>query len=274
VRIRIVVISVVAALASLAVVPAASAEPPEFGRCLKQATKALTNFDSARCVKRANEDAGTEEEQLKKGNYGWFPGVVKRQFTTALAPSTLATFETVTANKLVCTGQTGIGEYMNSKQVGKVVFKLTGCESGSLKCESAGGGSGDVTTASLAGTLGFETITEDQPVRDRLALELHAEGGGDIAQFSCGGLAHRIGGSFMRRLAANAMKLSATDKFTESKGRQKPDHFAGGVPGQHVLEWDNAGGPFEQAGLAMAETTTNEEKVEASTVDCLCAEPE
>jgi hypothetical protein len=269
-RARLIGMSLVVVFAISAISAAtASAVAPEFGRCLKQATKSLSNFDSAKCTKAASEDAGTEAEKLKKGNYQWFPGVVNNKFTTKMNAGTIFILESIGGTKIVCKGGTGGGEYVTggtNKEVAKVVLKFTGCESSGGQFESPGAGSGNVNTAPLAGTIGFETITEDQPARDHLALELHAEGGGNIAELRCGGLLVVVKGSLLHKIAANAMKLTATEKFTAAKGKQRPEHFAGGVPGEHILE-SSSGGPFEQTGFMMAETLTNEEKVEASTVN-------
>jgi hypothetical protein len=245
----------------------ASASAPEFGRCLKQATKSLSNFDNAKCVKLAGEDAGTEAEKLKKGNYQWFSGVVNNKFTTKLKAETTAQLQTTAGTTITCHGETSTGEYTSSKEVGKVLIKFTGCESSSLKCESVGAGSGNINWAALAGTLGFETITEGQPAKDHLALELHAEAGGNIAEFSCGGVIIVVRGSVLHRVVANAMKLTTTEKFVASMGKQKPDHFAGGVPGEHILEESIGGKPFEQTGVTITTILTNEEKVEASTIN-------
>ncbi len=244
----------------------ASATAPEFGRCLKQATKSLSNYDSGKCVKLASEDAGTEAENLKKGNYQWFPGVVKSKFMTQIKAGTIVVLETVAGTKVVCTGETSTGEYAGTTEVRSLVIKFTGCETSKGGCESEGAGDGRIDTAPLAGTLGFETIAED-PAKDHLALELHAEGGGNIAEFHCFGVPYVVSGSLLHKIAANAMKLTATERFTASKGKQKPDHFAGGVVGEHILELSVNGNPFAQAGLSFTTILTNEEKVAASTVN-------
>ncbi len=62
------------------------------------------------------------------------------------------------------------------------------------------------------------------------------------------------------------MKLTATEKFTASKGKQKPEHFAGGVAKEHILETSTNGGTFEQSGQTITSILTNEEKVEANSV--------
>jgi hypothetical protein len=264
-RIRIAGLCLVAAFAvSVAMAATASAEAPEFGRCLKQATKSLSNYDSAKCVKTAGEDTGTEAEKLKKGNYQWFPGVVKTKFTTAIKPTTIATLETVGGTKITCTGETSTGEYTGLKTIGKMVAKFTGCETNKLKCESAGAGVGNIDTSPLGGPIGFETIVEPAS-KDHLASELHSESG-NIAEFECAGLKVVVKGSVLHKITANAMKLTATEKFTASKGKQKPEHFAGGVPKEHILETSTNGGPFEQSGQTITSILTNEEKVEANSV--------
>src|ERR1041385_1059344 len=262
-RIRIVGLCLIAVVAtSMAIAASASATAPEFGRCLKQATKSLSNYDSAKCVKLASEDAGTEAEKLKKGSYQWFPGVVKNKFTTAIKSGTIATLETVGGTKITCTGETSSGEYTGLKTVGKMVAKFTGCETNKLKCESSGAGSGNINTAPLGGSIGFETEVIP-PSKDHLASELHSESG-NIAEFECAGLKVVVKGSVLHKITANSMKLTATEKFTASKGKQKPEHFAGGVPKEHILETSTNGGAFEQSGQTITSILTNEEKVEAN----------
>jgi hypothetical protein len=264
-RIRIVGLCLIAAcVVTVVAAVSASAAAPEFGRCLKQATKSLSNYDSSKCVKLASEDSGTEAEKLKKGNYQWFPGVVKNKFTTAIKSGTIATLETVGGTKITCTGETSSGEYTSTKTVGKMVAKFTGCETNKLKCESAGAGSGNINTAPLGGPIGFETEVSP-PSKDHLASELHSESG-NIAEFECAGLKVVVKGSVLHKITANSMKLTATEKFTASKGKQKPEHFAGGVPKEHILETSTNGGPFEQSGQTITSILTNEEKVEANSV--------
>jgi hypothetical protein len=267
-RARIIGMSLAVVFASGALmVGSASAAAPEFGRCLKVAPKSLGNFDSAKCTKTAGEDAGTEAEKLKKGNYQWFPGVVNNKFTTKLEAGTFMVFESVAGGKAYCSSETGAGEYASPTEVAKLVLKFSGCENSKVGCESSGAGDDHITTASLAGSLGYETITEDTPAKDKLALELHAEGGGNVVEFNCAGLSYVIRGSVLHRVTANAMKLTTTERFRASRGIQKPDHFAGGVAGEHVLELSLNSQPFAQVGLTMTETLTNEEKVEASAVN-------
>jgi hypothetical protein len=265
-RTRIVGLCLVAVFAFAAIsVSSASAVAPEFGRCLKVTPKALTNYDSAKCLKLASEDAGTETEKLNKGNFKWFSGVVKTKFTTKMKEATIATLETVGGTKITCTGESSTGEYLNTKEIGKMVAKFTGCETSKIKCESAGAGAGNINTAPLGGPIGVEVVGET-PAKNKLANELHSESG-NIAEFECAGLKVVVKGSVLHKIVANAMKLTATEKFTASKGKQKPEHFAGGVAKEHILETSTNGGPFEQSGQTITSILTNEEKVEARTIN-------
>src|SRR6266404_8222805 len=100
-RIRIVGLCLVAAFVISAIaVTSASAEAPEYGRCLKVTPKSLSNYDGSKCTKLASEDPGTEAEKLAKGNYKWFPAfggenpLVKTGVPAVLKPETIATLET------------------------------------------------------------------------------------------------------------------------------------------------------------------------------------
>jgi hypothetical protein len=246
---------VVAALAA-ATASSASATAPEFGRCLKTTGG---KFKDAKCLTASKP--GEEK-------YEWFPGVVKNKFTTAIKPSTIATLETVGGTKITCTGEASTGEFIvggNNKEVGKMVARFTGCETNKLKCESAGAGTGNINTHPLGGPIGFETEVTP-PSKDHLASELHSESG-NIAEFECAGLKVVVRGSVLHKITANAMKLTATEKFTASKGKQKPEHFAGGVAKEHILETSTNGGTFEQSGQTITGILTAEEKIEASTIN-------
>jgi hypothetical protein len=268
-RIKIAGLCLVAVFAiSATAAGTASATRPEFGRCLKiakGAEKKLNYYDSAKCIKTAGEDAGTEAEKLKKGNFEWFPGPgANNKFTSAIKPETIATLETVGGTKITCKGETSAGEYVNAKAIGKMVAKFSGCETSGLKCNSPGKGEGLIDTHPLGGPIGYET--ETIPIsKNHIASELHSEEG-NVAEFSCAGLPVVVKGSVLHKITANAMKLTATEKFTASKGKQKPEHFAGGVAKEHTLESNTNGGPFEQAGQTITAILTNEEKIEANGV--------
>jgi hypothetical protein len=266
-RIKIVGLCLVAVFALGAMTAgSALASPPEFGRCLKGTEHSKSNYDSSKCIKLAGEDAVSEAEQLKKGVYKWNPGVVNNKFTTKMKEATVATLETVGGTKITCKGETSTGEYTGLKTIGKMVAKFTVCSTSELACESAGAGSGNINTSPLGGPIGFEKIAEVAS-KDTIADELHSESG-NVAEFSCAGLPVVVKGSVLHKITANAMKKTATEKFTASKGEQKPDHFAGGTVDEHSLESNTNGGPFEEAGQTITSILTNLEPagVEANTV--------
>jgi len=263
-RIKIVGLSLIAVFALAAITAgSASATAPEFGRCLKTAEHSLSNYNSSKCVQLGSEGALSEAEELKKSVYQWAPGVVKTKFTTKQKEATIATLETVGGTKITCKAETSKGEYTGLKTIGNMVAHFTGCETAGLKCNSAGKGEGEIDTAPLGGPIGFETIVSPAS-KDHLANELHSESG-NVAEFTCAGLKVTVIGSVLHKITANAMKLTATEKFTASKGEQKPDHFAGGTVDEHILE-SNSGSGFEEAGQTITSILTNEEKVEANSV--------
>src|SRR6266404_2097549 len=136
-RIRIVGLCLVAAFVISAIaVTSASAEAPEYGRCLKVTPKSLSNYDGAKCTKLASEDPGTEAEKLAKGNFKWFPAfggekpLEKRGFTVTLKPETTITIETASGTKATCKAATSSGEITGLKTVGGISTTFSGCESG------------------------------------------------------------------------------------------------------------------------------------------------
>jgi len=75
-------------------------------------------------------------------------------------------------------------------------------------------------------------------------------------------------GGVMNPITANAMKLSATVKFTASKGKQKPEKFAADPAGtKRTLLSNKLGGAFAQAGQTLTTIQTNEEKLEVNTLE-------
>jgi len=233
----------------------AFAAAPEFGRCV--AAKGTGKYNSAKCV----VEAKTTAEQ----KFEWLPGVVKNKFTSKIKASTIATLETVGGTKITCTNETSTGEYSGTKEIVKMVAKFNGCETSKLKCESpTAKEAGEIITSPLGGPIGYETDPK-LGAKAHLADELHSEAG-NVAEFTCSGLTVVVKGSVLHKIAANAMKLTATEKFSASKGKQKPEHFFGGTAKEHILESNKNGGAFEQAGQTITSILTNEEKVEANGV--------
>jgi hypothetical protein len=259
-RIRIIGLCLTIAFVTGAVAASASAEAPEFGRCLKTKEGGGTKYTSSKCTVVAS---GAME------NFEWYSGfgsakpLAKAGVTTALKPETIAALTTVAGTKITCRRETSGGGYTGNKTVGGIVLKFIECESGGGKCNSAGKGTGQITWNELDGVLGIwksgETKAQDKP-----GISLKPTTGEELVEFSCGGLTVKVKGSVIVPVPGNAMKLSTTMKFVDAKGKQKPAQFVGGP--QETLECKFSAAPYEQCGLSLTLIWTNEEKVEASTV--------
>jgi hypothetical protein len=227
----------------------ASATAPEFGRCVAQVGGKYSN-SGCTLVK-----AGAEK-------FEWHPGVVKNHFTGKLKEG-IPTLETVGKTKITCKTEENPGEINTPKSVAGVVAKFTGCETSGLPCKSLGAAEGEIVTSSLEGVLGVEKIGE-VPAKNKLAVELHAPAGQNVAEFNCAGLPVIVRGSVLHNVVAGKMLLSNTEKFVAKAGEQKPDKFAGEGVDAHILESNTNGGPFEEAGQTITVLATAEEKLEAN----------
>jgi hypothetical protein len=265
-RIKLAGLCLVAVFAlSVTMVASASAANPEYGRCLKATPKALTNYDNAKCLKFASEDPGTEAEKLKKGNYQWTTTIVKKGFTVAIKPTTIATLENKSGTKVTCKQLKGKGEYtgLTTEVVTETIFSE--CESGGIKCNSTGDGTGVIKVKELEGELGV--ITKGSPsTKDKIGNVVWPKGGtptsgAQFVFFSCAGvLTADVHNSVIAPVTANAMKSVATVKFAGAKGVQKPQKFVG-EPNM-FLETSFSGAPKEPSSQVLTSLVTNEEKVE------------
>jgi hypothetical protein len=235
----------------------ATSNPPEFGRCLKVAKGVVGKFSNAGCSKPATAE---------KFSYEWAPGAgPKPGFTTSIQSATIATLETTGKRVISCKGEKSAGEYTSAKTVGTVVITFSGCEMSAAKCTSPSAAEGEVITTTLEGTLGVEKIGAKGPPTDKLALDLFpASEGTVVAEFSCGTAPVVVRGSVLDPFPANKMFLTATLKYGQSGGKQKPEKFAGGTP--DVLSTSFEEGAPEQTGLQLTTVLTNAEKMEASSV--------
>jgi hypothetical protein len=243
----------------------AAAANPEYGRCKKEGAKELSKYDNAKCLKLASEDSGTEAEKLKKGNYVWHAGEpVKAGFTATLEPSTISALETRVGTKVTCTGFSSAGKYTGLKTVSVLQMDFSGCESGGIKCNTNGAGTGVIKVKELEGELGV--ITSVVPhTKDKIGNVLWPVGGtptsgSEFVEFVCGGLPVKAKNSIIAPVTANAMKLTTKVKYTSVKGVQKPAQFEGGP--DMFLEGKIGAGPYEQYGIAARTIQTNEEEVE------------
>jgi hypothetical protein len=242
---------VVLAVVGLAAVSASAA--PEFGRCV---AKAGGRFENSNCSKLAIPG---------KEKFEFLPGAVKNHFTTVIK-GLLGTFESVDGSKYTCKGESSGGEYSGGNKVTKVVTKFSGCSLMTLSCKTPTEPEGVVRTAPLEGVLGVEKVGTKSPENDTLALELHPPAGQNYMEFSCAGLPVIVKGSILHPITTNVMSLTTVEKYSATKAKQKPEHFAGGEPGEHILEWNTNGGPFEQFGYTIEETNTHEEELEANSI--------
>jgi hypothetical protein len=254
-RMKFVGLLALAAFAVMGVVASSAfASAPEFGRCV---AKAGGKFATATCT---TEKAGANKFEWESG-----PGP-KNKFNSVIKEKTTATLETVKGTKITCSHEEGPGEIKNAKEVAKVVATFNGCKTSGLPCNSAGAGKEEIVTHSLGGVLGVEKVGETA-LKNKLATELHAEGGGNLAEFECSGLGVEVRGSVLHPATANKFTNKYTEKFAATKGEQKPSEFAGEPDDSHILESNTSGGPFEEAGQTITAIATFEEKIEASTIN-------
>jgi hypothetical protein len=234
-----------------------TAEPPEYGRCVKLAKGVKGKYATATCTSPATAE---------KFAFEWEPGPgPKAKFTTSIKALTLATLETVTKTLVVCTGQTSTGEYTGRKTVGNVVITFSGCEMGGVKCTGAGAEEGEVVTNTLQGVLGIEKTSTEGPVKDKIAQDLFPVGEeGPLMEFSCGPTPVSVIGSVLNPVKSNKMLATATVKYAATAGKQKPEKFEE-LP-RDVLETSIGEAAFVQSGLKLTTIQTSEEKIEINSV--------
>lgn len=264
-RIKIAGLCLMAVFAMSAVAATgASAANPEYGRCLKVTVKKLSNYDSAKCIKTASEDVGTEAEKLKKGNFEWTTTLVKKGFTAVNKPTTIATLETKAGTKVTCTGLSSAGEYTGLKTVTISQTTFSGCESGGIKCNTPAAGTGVIKVKELLGELGV--YQKGAPsTKDKIGNLLWPNGGtptsgSELVEFNCAGLVVKVKNAVISPVTSNSMKKVATVKFTAAKGVQKPNAFVGGP--ETALESKFGPAPYEKSGQSATTIQTNEELVE------------
>jgi alpha-tubulin suppressor-like RCC1 family protein len=215
---------------------------PEFGRCVG-VTAETGKFSSAKCTK-----------EKAKGSFEWLAGVVKTHFTLSGGEGKLVT---LAGKKVICTGETGGGEYNGTKDTRAVQFQLTGCVLEGNKCTTTGATEGEIKTTTLTGALGWKSAETSSP-----ALDLAAAEGEPIAEFQCGSKTAVVRGSVIVALNANEMALAPTLKYSAPGGKQNIENLEGEPT--DVLETSLNGAAFEQTGLTVTTTQTNEEEVEVN----------
>jgi hypothetical protein len=186
-----------------------------------------------------------------------------------------AVLETIHGEKVECAGVSATGEYTSPKTV-SVNSTFTGCTTTEFEqevsCQSAGASSGEVVIKPLTGELGI-IKKESLPTSNTVGISLAPTSGTVITEFECGpffpGTLNIYAklvttGSVIHQVTTNKMLLEENEKFSQSKGLQKPENFDGGE--KDVLESSLDGGAPVQAGESLLTRLFNEEKIEVNTV--------
>lgn len=229
----------------------ASAQAPEFGRCLKAEKIGKTyngGYTNSSC---------TTTSAPHTGKYEWHPGAVKVKQTTSGGKGQL---ETVSKLSVGCTSETSVGEYSGTKEVKNVIVTFKGCETAGSPCSTALAKEGELVTKTLEGVVGFEN-----QATKKTAFDLYPAGKtGLFIEFSCSGLVVAVRGSVLVPIKSDKMLLSGALKYKSTKGKQQVEHFEGQP--NDILETTYKGGPFEQSGQTITTTLKNEEALELNAV--------
>jgi hypothetical protein len=252
-RLKLVGPCLIVALAMSAIVAAAaSAEAPEYGRCVKVEKVGKTyagGFTDSKCTKKS---------ETKTGKYEWHPGAEKVQQTSV---GGLAALEQTNGLGVGCKKEHSTGELSGAKEVKNLVVTFEGCESVRIECTSPGRKAGELVTVPLEGKVVWENKAEH-----KTALDLYpADGAEKFIEFTCGvALTVAVRGSILTPVKPDKMATSATLKFKQKRGIQTPTQYetAGGEKVNDYLESDFSGKGWLQAGQSITSTVTFEEALE------------
>jgi hypothetical protein len=237
----------------------ASAEAPEYGRCVKGVAHE-GGFASATCIATDKMD--------NDGTYEWLPGAgPKPGFSTK--GNTFVTLETVKGNKITCKSESSAGEVVGAKELRIPSIKLGGCMTPAGPCSTKGAAAEEIVTRGLSGHLRFRVGGK---AKKQLVLELVPTSGSLFFECSVGGFLHEVrpeaSGGILNYIVADKMLATALNRYQATKGEQKPSEYED-LEGNVVpagLEESFAGFPFEEAGLSLTSEQTNEEPIEANAV--------
>ena len=235
---------------------------PELGRCVKQTGGW---FAKSNCEALPKGGAA--------GKYEWEPGPgPKSKFTVAGGASVL---ETKGKTKMSCTTVTGTGAYNHvsnkeesPKEVEMMTLHFQGCSSGGNAC-TTGANAGEVTWRTMLGEVNWE-----ESAKDKVALLLEPEASpffGRVATITCGALELRVntkleteaspGRGVLVPITSGKMVAADTLKFVAAHGVQKPKKWEGS-PETNYLRTEVGNGPYEESGLEVELTLTNEEDMQ------------
>jgi hypothetical protein len=254
-RIRIVGLCLVVVFATAAVLSASAfAAAPEFGKCVAKAGGKYKNN-------------GCTEEEAGKEKYEWEPLSSPVKFESEMPSGDKATLESEKKSKVVCTKEHSVGEIGNAHEVKKVVATFENCEFSGLKCSTKGSAEGEIVTVPMDGGIGYEKEGTKGHLNAKLAEELKPESGTLFVTFECVGTEIKVKGSILHPISDNKMVSTETEKFTQSKGVNKPNHYLGEPEHTHDLEAKfGATAEYEHSGQTVTTKTTFEEKIEANAV--------
>lgn len=227
-------------------------DPPEFGLCMRVAP-GTGAFGNNGCTTAGGE-----------GQFEWSPRLFRTRFQTSIKAGTVK-LETVAKVAVTCKAESGAGEYTGAKTVAGVTFAFTGCVLQGESCTTAGATAGEIVTSPLAGALGVYMTSPEGPVTDRIGLDLRpSSASAAFAEFTCSGTQATLRGSVIVPVPANRMLLASTLRFVALHGRQVPERFVN--ESADVLEASFGGEAFEQTGLTLTVTRSNEEPLEINSV--------
>jgi hypothetical protein len=247
---------------------AGAPEPPDFGRCVKLATK-TGRYSVASCTKNV---AGSKTESL----YEWQSGVgPNHKYTATGGVSTL--FETREGDSAACASETASGEYSTSSDNKHMTMSLVsaGCHvvnspNGAINgasCQTAGRAEGEVADNPLVGEIGWLNHAKKQTA---LLLEPAPGNAPDLTPvIECAGFQFQVlasGRGLLVPIKNGSMRLEETLKFKQLRGIQKPDVWHVGEPDEETTFLDLTGAATGQSGIGFELKIKNEEKLEVSAI--------
>ena len=245
---------------SAAVAASASAEAPEYGRCVKGVAHE-GGFAGGTCMATDKMD--------NDGAYEWLPGPGAKPGFTTKKTSGSVVFETVKGTKIICTSESSTGEVLSTKEIRIPSIKFNGCMSSAGQENSPGAAPEEIVTNSVTGHLRFaiggkvKKLVDDELVATSTPLVAIMECAGFVTE-----LRTEATGGLLNQLVADKMVTISSSKYAATKGEQKPSEYEDleGKPVAAGLESNFAGGPFEETGFTLTSEQTNEEAIEVNAV--------
>jgi hypothetical protein len=262
-RIRIMGLTVVAALALTALAASSASALPELGECVKIGSTG-GRYTEGNCVKKAKKDRTTGEYL---GEYEWEKGtaVAELNFVSSGGKGTL---ETASGTRITCENESAAGEWIKLKSIKKVtnvIVTFKGCELSNPKnkCNTKGAATGEIVTDPLKGKIGLTNKKAKE-----VGEELTPKAGKTkvFVRFECGPVTVEVGVKKKETKTeitgndciiapmspANVMTTTETVVYTGSGGKQNPEGFYNTKPtklchleshlyeGKESTPWENS----------------------------------